>query len=151
MGSCLIWTYFKGQLWFKAWELSPASKRAIVADAGSGAILTPECGSGISLFRIPNPYFRELSNIFLASKCLNFLKIFLISFCTFSRNKIILNFVKFISPSSFLLFFLNPWSGSGTEENQVPRHSKEPFYFIYAVHIFQDDISCIYRKTVIQI
>jgi hypothetical protein len=112
--------------------------RIRIRDTGSGAFLTPGPGSRIrSRFfsgsrisdprsRIPTPYFLELSNKFLGKKFYNF-------FLQHLKNKIILNFVKFVatkkglttnlfSPLSFLAVLgsgiRDPGSGMG--KNQDP-------------------------------
>jgi hypothetical protein len=87
---------------------------------GSGirCLLTPGPGS-----RIPTPYFFELSDTFLAKKFYNSLKTGPNFFLQHLKNKVILNFVKFVatkkglttnffSPLSLLLS-LDPGSGMG--------------------------------------
>ncbi len=70
---------------------------------GSGAFLTPGSGSGIrNRFypdpgSIPNPYFWELTDKFLAKKFYNFLKTGPNFFLPHFKNKIIDNFVKFVA------------------------------------------------------
>ncbi len=91
-------------------------------DSGSGAFFTPGLGSGISLFRIPDPkaIFLELSDKFLGKKFYNSLKTGPNFFLQHFKNKIIYNFVKFVAPKigttnffhpSLLLRFLDPGSG----------------------------------------
>ena len=78
-------------------------------DPGSGAFLTldPDPGSGIGFFsgsrildpgsRIQTPYFLELSDKFLGKKFYNSLKVGPDFFLRHFKNKIILNFVKYVA------------------------------------------------------
>ncbi len=96
-----------------------------VADPGSRSFLTP--GSG---YRIPNPYL-ELSNKFLGEKFYNSLKTGPNVFLQHFKNKIILNFVKFVaskkgittnffSPLSFVEVFGSEIRDPGWVKNQDP-------------------------------
>jgi hypothetical protein len=90
------------------WPLDPGS--------GIGFFRIPDLGS-----RIPNPYFRELSDNFLGKQFYNSLKIGSNYFLQHFKNKIIFNFVKFVATKngiktnffhpSLLLLFLDPRSG----------------------------------------
>jgi hypothetical protein len=104
--------------------------------------LTPGPGSGIGFFRIPDlgsliptPYFLELSDKFLGKKFYNSLKTGPKFFLQHLKNKITLNFLKFVATKkgvttnffypSLLLLFLDPGfgirdPGSGMGKNQDP-------------------------------
>ena len=69
-----------------------------------GSVRNPDPGSGIGIFRIPdlvfripNPYFRELSDNFLGKKFYNSLKIGPNFFLQHFKTKIMYNFVKFVA------------------------------------------------------
>jgi hypothetical protein len=64
-------------------------------DPGSDAFLTS--GSGIGFFRIPNPYFWELSDNFLGEKFYNSSKIGPNFFLQHFNTQIICNFEKFVA------------------------------------------------------
>jgi hypothetical protein len=103
-----------------------------------GSVRNPDPGSGIGIFRIPdlvfripNPYFRELSDNFLGKKFYNSLKIGPNFFLQHFKTKIMYNFVKFVATlkgmtsnffyPSLLLLFLDPRSeirdpGSGIRD-----------------------------------
>ncbi len=80
--------------------------------------LDPDPGSGIGFFRIPdlgsripNPYFLELSDKFLGKKFYNPLKTGPNFFLQHLKNKIILNFVKFVGTKKGLTTnFFSPLS-----------------------------------------
>jgi hypothetical protein len=63
----------------------------------SGAFLTPGPEIRDHGSRIPNPYFLELSDKFLGKKFYNSLKTGPNFFLRHFKNKIILNFVKFVA------------------------------------------------------
>jgi hypothetical protein len=72
----------------------------VAPDPGSGAFLTPGPGSGIQNRFIPDPGSKthlELSDKFLGKKCYNSLKTGPNFFLQHFKNKIILNFVKFVA------------------------------------------------------
>ncbi len=85
--------------------ISTATRRECMAsiadlDPGSGAFLTP--GSGKGFFRIPDlgsqtHIFESLMTIFLSKKFYKSLKIGTNFFLQHFKNKIILNFVKFVA------------------------------------------------------
>ncbi len=95
----------------------------IASDLGSGirCLFDPWSripGSGIGLFRIPDllsqpiPYFLELSDKFLGKKIYNSLKLGQIFFLQHFKNKIILNFVKFVATKKIMTtnFVFTPFS-----------------------------------------
>jgi hypothetical protein len=59
--------------------------------------LDPDPGSGKGLFRIPNPYFGEVSDKFLGKEFYNSLKTGSNFFSSAFQNKIIFNFVKILA------------------------------------------------------
>jgi hypothetical protein len=72
--------------------------------------LTPGPGSGIGLFRIPNPYFLELSDKFLGIKFYNSLKAGPNFFLQHFKNKIVFIYVKFVGTKKGMTtnFFFAP-------------------------------------------
>jgi len=76
----------------------------VAPDPGSGAFLTPGPGSGIQNRFIPdpgsgtkNPYFLELSDNFWVKSSIILRKLGQNFFLQHFKNKIILNFVKFVA------------------------------------------------------
>ncbi len=105
-------------------------------DPGSGAFLTPGSGIRNRIFpdlgsRIPNPYFRELSDNFLCKKFYNSLKIGPNFFLQHFKNKIMFSFVKFVATIkgmttiffhlSLLMLFLDPGSRMGKNQDSGSR------------------------------
>jgi hypothetical protein len=84
----------------------------VAPDPGSGAFFTPGPGSGIRNrfipdlgFWIQNPYFLERSDKFLDKKFYNSLKTGPNFFLQHFKNKIILNFVKFVATKKGMITY----------------------------------------------
>ncbi len=103
----------------------PAKKSSFLQCDGSGAFVTPGSGIGIgfSESRIPNPYVGKLWDHFLGKKYCNSLWIATHFFLYLFKNKIIFNFVIFVTTSKknsgwqiFSPISFEPVAGSGIRD-----------------------------------